>query len=490
MTKEIAAADKGAFADMTRLAVGMIEERSVYLQGQPQRVAALAVGFGKALALDAADMEALYLAALFHDIGMVYMPGIIIDKPGKLSAEEWDIIRQHPVLSEKVLKKVKRLKEALPLIRHHHEAFKGQGYPDGLQGGSIPAGARLLAIVETYAVLQAARPGRKALSQEQACKLMKQESGRQFDPEMVGTFLEFVQASEGSSDKAPERPGRVTADGLTNAITEIVINYQKGKIDLPVLPQVAHDVEQVIKNPDSSSDDLAQVIEKDGVMSIRLIAIVNSSLYRGAEKIPTVRQALPRLGRDEIRNIVSAVANRNIYASTDETYRSLMDRLWLHALAAGYGARFISEKLGLGDAGGLFLMGLVHDIGKVLLLKALSDILPNVASLNAAELISGIQEVHCKFGGIALIRAGFNRDFVKIATAHDETKFPATASRELLVVSLANRMTRKIGYSLIEDDGVKLAELDVARQLGLGDDALEALCREVSEVMQEAGNTF
>ncbi len=140
---------------------------------------------GKAMGLDRPHMQALVTAAFLHDIGKLAVPEYIINKPGKLTPEEFEKMKIHPVVGADILERVHFPYPVVPIVRSHHEAWDGSGYPDGLKGEEIPIGARILTAVDCFDALASDRPYRKALPIEQAMAFVKSKSGIQFDPVVV-----------------------------------------------------------------------------------------------------------------------------------------------------------------------------------------------------------------------------------------------------------------------------------------------------------------
>jgi HD-GYP domain-containing protein (c-di-GMP phosphodiesterase class II) len=143
--------------DLVKILVSVIEERDPYMKGHSERVATNCVLFSRRLGRTQKEINQIYLAGLLHDIGLVYIPLEITQKSEELTEDEMDMIKKHPLISEKIVSKHDMLKETLPIIRHHHEAVDGSGYPDGLKGDSIPVGAMILRIVNTYDSMANAR---------------------------------------------------------------------------------------------------------------------------------------------------------------------------------------------------------------------------------------------------------------------------------------------------------------------------------------------
>lgn len=147
----------------------------------------------KAAGLNEADQKIAEFAGLFHDIGKIGVPDSILLKPGKLTAEEYAIMKDHPEMSVKILEPllaVEFFNKLIPGVRYHHERFDGHGYPEGVYGESIPLTARLILVADTYDAMTADRAYRKGLSTEVAYKELSDFAGRQFDPRLVKIFLE------------------------------------------------------------------------------------------------------------------------------------------------------------------------------------------------------------------------------------------------------------------------------------------------------------
>ncbi len=152
-----------------------IEAKDPYTEGHCDRLSRYSVALGQRIGLNEELLVALRRAGTVHDIGKVAVPEHILQKPGKLTAEEWKIMREHPVVGERICSPLRSFRHVLPIIRHHHEKLDGSGYPDGLRGEAIPLTARVLSTVDVYDALITDRPYRKALSSEQAIATMHEE---------------------------------------------------------------------------------------------------------------------------------------------------------------------------------------------------------------------------------------------------------------------------------------------------------------------------
>jgi putative two-component system response regulator len=160
--------------------------------GHSNRIAEYALQLAEDLRLNDDDLEVLRVASLLHDIGKIGVPDAILNKPGPLTAEERQIVNQHPLLGESICAPLKSLRRILPVIRHHHERMDGSGYPDGLHGDRIPLKARILQIADIFDALTTDRPYREAMLREQALEILSSEARRGWlDKSLVERFCEL-----------------------------------------------------------------------------------------------------------------------------------------------------------------------------------------------------------------------------------------------------------------------------------------------------------
>jgi diguanylate cyclase (GGDEF)-like protein/putative nucleotidyltransferase with HDIG domain len=177
-----------------------------------QRVQVYAVEVGKELCLDESQLEALRAAALLHDIGKLAVPEHIISKPGKLTREEFEKMKIHPVVGAEILERVRFPHPVTPIVRSHHERWDGTGYPDGLRGASIPIGARILAAVDCLDALASHRQYRRALPLDEAMSKVAAESGKAFDPEVVEVLQRRYIDLEAEAKSREGEPAKLSTD--------------------------------------------------------------------------------------------------------------------------------------------------------------------------------------------------------------------------------------------------------------------------------------
>jgi len=164
-----------------------------YRQGHSIRVGIYAKRLAEVVGLDKQEAEQLRIAALMQDLGLLKVPKEVLMKPERLTDEEWQLVKQHPIWSLEMVDPPAILTETVEAaVRHHHERFDGNGYPDGLKGEQIPLPARLLAVADTFDALCSERPYRPAYSTEQALEEMRKVAGSQLDPDLTDAFIQSV----------------------------------------------------------------------------------------------------------------------------------------------------------------------------------------------------------------------------------------------------------------------------------------------------------
>ncbi len=190
-TRLTADAEQSYMETIAALAIA-VEEKDVYTSGHLERVTGLVVRIAEEMNLGAKAVQTLRDAAYLHDIGKIAIGDSILLKPGKLTPEERKIMETHSEKGEKIIAQLRSFKDLREIVRHHQEWYDGSGYPDGIKGEQISLSARILTVVDVYDALTSTRPYRQPLSKEDALKIIREESGTHFDPQVVKVFLEIV----------------------------------------------------------------------------------------------------------------------------------------------------------------------------------------------------------------------------------------------------------------------------------------------------------
>ncbi len=181
-----------------------LEAKDRYTQGHSARVAEESVRIARYLSLSEDEIQNIWIAGFLHDIGKIGIQESVLNKPGRLDPEEWELVKQHPVFAARILEPIEELADVIKMVRHHHEHYDGKGYPDGLAGADIPLGARILSVADAYDALTSERPYRDAVPEEEALLVFEEASGTQFDPVLAGAFLSLKrERPNGHPEPAP-----------------------------------------------------------------------------------------------------------------------------------------------------------------------------------------------------------------------------------------------------------------------------------------------
>lgn len=174
-----------------------VEAKDAYTDGHCERLSLYSVALGRSMGLPQEQLKALHRGGYLHDVGKIAVSESILNKKTGLTDEEWRIMREHPIIGERICKPLKSLRLVLPIIRHHHERWDGSGYPDGLKGQGIPLAARIIRVVDIYDALMTARPYKPPLETHQAFSIMRQASEKgSCDPRLIEQFISLLQSGK------------------------------------------------------------------------------------------------------------------------------------------------------------------------------------------------------------------------------------------------------------------------------------------------------
>jgi putative two-component system response regulator len=182
----------------------VVEARSPYTHGHSERVMHSCLTLADAVGIDAHNREVLRKGALLHDIGKISIPDDILNKPGRLTDEEYDVIRAHPLTGAHIVERLLSMREALPLIRWHHERLDGKGYPDGIGGADIPRLVRILSVCDIYDSLASDRPYRSSMAHHRCMEILEEEArGGGLDPDLVRAFAIVMPGGPARDEPTP-----------------------------------------------------------------------------------------------------------------------------------------------------------------------------------------------------------------------------------------------------------------------------------------------
>lgn len=270
----------------------------------------------------------------------------------------------------------------------------------------------------------------------------------------------------------------------TRSIVDIIKAYAASeKTNLPVFPGVAFELQQLLADDDTSVDQVAKVIGKDQALSIQVLKLANSALFSGPFQVRTIRDATMRLGLNHVFNLVVCTSQQSLYKSSNQALNKHLQTSWKHALCMAIGTQWLVQEVGsrpLKDEA--FLAGLLHDIGKLVLIKVLEKMNSKNEDLvfSNAFISKVLASMHPEQGYELMDEWGIPDVFSRIARSHHDEEFDPD---DVLLVSVrvVNHVCRAEGVSTTPDTGLDLKALPEVRALGIGSDALDELRSIISE---------
>ena len=292
--------------DAATLALTSVLSPLPHYRGQPSAlIASIVVALAKQLELPEAEIDRLRVAALLHDVGKVAVPEEILEKPSALTSAEWRTVVQHPRIGQVILEQAAALKDAVPIILHHHERYAGHGYPYGLRGNEIPLGARIVAIADAYDAMVHDRPYKRSVTHEAAIAELRRHSGTQFDPELVDLFCDLYASQAPEPDQtilalnaAANAHGQHRQTVIVPPATAARSNRRRGKADIaPVVAEGRH----------SDTDDASRTMAAEGSLNV---APRRSAGSRARQVAGTVAMATEPTGSEASSQAPAAPAGR------------------------------------------------------------------------------------------------------------------------------------------------------------------------------------
>ena len=198
-----------------------LDARDKYTAGHSDRVSANSKTIAEAMGLTPVDVEVIRIGGRLHDIGKIGIPDTVLQKPGKLTDDEYALIKLHPKIGKKILEGVERFQEYLPIVELHHEDYDGGGYPYGLNGKSVPLGVRIVHVTDVFDAITSNRAYRKAMSHERTCwRLMMKGTGKQFDPAVLVVFFDILNQGKLVQAVLDDAEGTTSSDSKFFTIVE------------------------------------------------------------------------------------------------------------------------------------------------------------------------------------------------------------------------------------------------------------------------------
>lgn len=279
------------------------------------------------------------------------------------------------------------------------------------------------------------------------------------------------------------RPAELAPAPPTDPVSAIAERLKQGELGFLVLPAVAFKINEILDGPDPSADDIVAALELDPSLAGRIIATANSPFYCGRKRVDSLREAVVRLGQKETGHVVMAAATRNLFNAEMPLIEALLEQQWLHSMSTAACARQLALRLQLPSPEGYFTVGLLHDIGKFLLLSVLQDLYRGRGSLEEAAVRECLAHYHQRFGVSILQRWDFPAPFIEIVSYHHDRDYLAQCAPGLAAVELADVLVSHQGLPT-EGEPLALAE-QLLRRLGLGSEDLPGVLEAVEHYVEQ-----
>jgi len=267
-----------------------------------------------------------------------------------------------------------------------------------------------------------------------------------------------------------------------NPIEAITQRLKSGNLGSLMLPNVAMKIQEIINSGNASVDMICDAVRLDPALTSKLIGIANSPYYLRSAKCATLRDAIVRIGSREASHCTMALTTKELFSSHLPQLDDILRKQWEHALATGYCAEQIARKIALSSSEDYFTMGLLHDIGKLLLLSILQDLARNRALPSQEEIDEILTLHHAVFGAELLKRWNFPLPFIEIAFFHHDMDYLRQCAKGLLVVGFANLLVHKIGDSSDPFDDPDLTAFGV--MLNLQPEDMKPILADVEQYVQ------
>jgi putative nucleotidyltransferase with HDIG domain len=390
----------------------------------------LAVKVGRELGIDAQAETVLDLSVRVRDVGMLALPDTVVLATKQLSPADWELVNQHPVIAEQLLERLPVVAPAAQIVRAHHERWDGGGYPDGRSGDAIPLLSRVIATCDAFVAMASDRPHRRSMGAEAALEHVCQQRGSQFDPRVVDALVAAL-ASNGAPKPTARRSsatvvatrGASKAQGTSDRRRDLM----SAIAEFAVVPAFAPACERALAATaaDSpSAGDLVAAIESDTGLTIAVLRAAQTVATRRG--IANVAEAVAGLGTSEIDQAIRGLPRAEFPWRTSQL-EVLMHRARVHAQAVTRAADRIAREITPDQRDDLLVAALLHDIGKLVLGRALPQSSTTIETTTTPE--ERIRQErrdlgldHASLGALLLRRWGLPARLVHTVAAHHSSE--------------------------------------------------------------------
>ena len=310
-----------------------------------------------------------------------------------------------------------------------------------------------------------------------------------FDKETLSEKIEKMRSGERLTVNDIEDIQSKVAETKSNVIEEIISRFKSGEITLPSSPEISIKFREMINN-DAKIPEISELLKQDMAVSFKLISVSNSTYYRGMAEIETLDQAITRLGLETTKQYVEAITNRTQYATANNKFADLIDRLWDHSLSCAYASQIVTEVLKIKLPDDAFTMGLFHDIGKLILLQIFADLEIKEQlgeEVSPIEVFNDLDTHHGQFGAALLKKWKLPTVYAQISIYHNNLEGIDPVPESLLVVHFANILVKSMGFDIKQQSNIDVENTESARILNIDRTVIDDISSQVKERMEEIG---
>ncbi len=276
-----------------------------------------------------------------------------------------------------------------------------------------------------------------------------------------------------------------------NSITDILNNYiATSRVDVPVFHPVALKLQQTLAKPGYAIEQINQLISVDPGLASQVLRMANSSFYSGLNQVTTIREAIIRLGAQEVANVAMVASQKDLYHSSQPMFAQVMGTLWKHAYCCAVGSRWLAAKTRYASlVQEVFLVGLLHDIGKLFLLKVLEEVASSGKlgrDVSTALLVEVLNSMHVDYGARLMEKWHLPEIYGEVARCHHDETWPH-ANILLAIVRLVNLASNKLGIGMRPDPNVVLFATTEAQVLGVKEITIAELEIALEDAMAQLG---
>jgi len=265
-----------------------------------------------------------------------------------------------------------------------------------------------------------------------------------------------------------------------DVITVLAKRLARGDIEFPVMPDIGMRAAELSKNNETSIVELSELISQDAALSSKLISIANSAHYNAGKGFDSIEDAISRIGLRDVCNLIVVISNKSMFEKSTGVFAEKLDLLWVHSFATASCAKFIALNIEANNPDRIFSIGLLHDIGKLVLFTILFE-LSKKRKVDKKSLYDTVSQLHVQFGKAIVEKWNMPQDFIDGVTGHHDDGNMAKHSQATQIISFANLMVRKLGYSLVEDDGSPLVDTELAKLLNIDEQDIKKILEQTEE---------